>query len=130
VPTQCEVTYINNIASGKVWSDHGDLHKVLSVLKEPSGFLEKAETTQLVTTFRMTDSTGVERGRLHIVAQPAFQVADHTPALVLTLTARGNPYDAEEGGVMSFMHLGHEWIVKGFTSVTTEAMHRVWGRHA
>lgn len=130
VPTQCEVTYINNIPSGGAWRDHSELYKVLSVLKAPAGFLERPETTQVVAAFRMTDSLGAARGRLHIVAQPAFQASDHSPALVLTLTARGNPYDPEEGGVMSFMRLGHEWVVNGFTSATTEAMHHEWGRNA
>jgi uncharacterized protein (TIGR04255 family) len=129
-PTQCEVTYINSIRSGSSWSDHGDLHRVLSLVAQPTGFLSRAETTQLSTAFRMRDENGNDRGRLHIAAQPAFAVEDGSPALVLTLTARGAPYSATEDGLLSFLRLGHQWVVEGFTSVTTESMHQEWGRHA
>jgi uncharacterized protein (TIGR04255 family) len=128
--TQCEVTYINNIKSGSVWADHGDLHEVISLLNKPSGSLGRAETTQFATAFRMSDNEAVERGRLHVTAQPAFQVADNAPVLVLTLVARGAPYTPGEDGVLSFLRLGHEWVVEGFTAVTTNAMHHEWGRLA
>jgi uncharacterized protein (TIGR04255 family) len=126
--TQCEVTYINNIKSDGVWHDHGELHRVLSLLKRPSGFLRHSETTQLATTFRLRDADGVDRGRLHVNAQPAFQVTDNSPALVLTLVARGAPYSPDDDGVLSFLRLGHQWVVEGFTSLTTNAMHKEWRR--
>ncbi len=124
---QCEVTYINNIPSGPVWKNHGDLHNVLTLLSRPTGFLQEPETTALTTSFLMVDEDQRARGRLHVSAQPAFQRSDNQPALVLTITGRGNAFDESEDGVLSFLQLAHEWIVKGFTSVTTEAMHREWG---
>lgn len=130
VPIQCEVTYINSIRSGAGWSDHGDLHKVLSVLAPPHGFLDRPETTQFATAFRIRDNDANERGRLHVTAQPAFDVADNSPALVLTLVARGAPFSPTEEGLLSFLRLGHEWVVAGFTSVTTEPMQQEWERHA
>lgn len=126
-PLQCEVTYINNIPSGAVWKTHGDLHEVLSVLNETFGFLGKPETTELTTSFLILDNEKRTRGRLHVSAQPAFQRTDNKPALVLTITGRGAAFDETEAGVLSFLQLAHEWVVKGFTAITTEAMHREWG---
>lgn len=130
VPIQVEVSYINSIGSGVQWHDHGDLHKVLTVVAPSQGLLAGAETTQLATAFRIRDEHDQVRGRLHVTAQPAFDVATNRPVLVLTLTARGAPHPATEDGVLSFLRLGHEWIVKGFTSLTTEPMHQEWGRRA
>ena len=130
VPIQCEVTYINSIRSGAHWADHGDLHKVLSLVPPPHGFLDRPETSQVAAAFRIRDSEGKERGRLHVTAQPAFDVADNSPALVLTLAARGAPFSPTEDGLLSFLRLGHQWVVEGFTSVTTESMQEEWERHA
>jgi uncharacterized protein (TIGR04255 family) len=123
---QCEVTYINNIASGGAWKDHGDLDKVLVVLSTPREFLPRPETAQLAMAFRMEDRDGVETGRLHITAQPAFLRADNAPVLVLTLTARGAPPSRDENGALEFLRLGHEWVVRGFTAITTDEMHKEW----
>jgi len=129
-PTQCEVTYINSIRSSKAWADHGDLHRVLSILAPPQGFLSRMDTTQMSTAVRIRDENAQDRGRLHITAQPAFDVEDNQPALVLTLTARGAPDPATEEGLLALLRLGHKWVVEGFTSVTTVPMHEEWERHA
>jgi hypothetical protein len=67
-------------------------------------------------------------GRLHIAAEPAFRRSDSSPIVVLTLTARGRPLGVGLDGVLAFLDLGHEWIVRAFDSVTTSKMHRIWGR--
>jgi hypothetical protein len=48
--------------------------------------------------------------------------------LQLTLTARGRPRRPELGASLEWFDLGHEWIVKGSTDLTTAAMHKIWRR--
>ncbi len=67
-------------------------------------------------------------GRLHAELQPARRVSDGSRILVLNLTARGRPLGEGIDGALRFMDRGREWIVRAFTSLTTECQHRVWGK--
>ena len=127
-PRQCEVTYINQIRPGAVWADHSDLDKVLTLVGSPSEFLPHLESLQMTTTYRMRDAGEVDRGRLHVSVQPAFQREDNVPIIILTLVSRGEPIGAGEDGMLQFLRMGHEWAVRGFAAVTTTAMHEEWGR--
>ncbi|HUE08033.1 MAG TPA: hypothetical protein VMP41_11445, partial [Acidimicrobiales bacterium] len=60
--------------------------------------------------------------------QPAFQREDNQPVIALTLLARGAPRTTDATGVVEFLRLGHEWIVRGFADLTTAAMHDEWER--
>jgi uncharacterized protein (TIGR04255 family) len=126
---QCEVTYINQIKPNGVWQSHGDLDKVLSVIGSAHEFLPRPETTQTSVAFLIT-TEGVRRGRLHVNVQPAFQREDNSPSVIVTITARGEPIGEGEDGIMAFLRLGHEWVVRGFAGVTTSDMHDEWGRTA
>jgi uncharacterized protein (TIGR04255 family) len=127
---QCEITYVNHIAQ------HGlrELGEVQRVIAPWSGqysddFLKQPEDLGFNIRYRMNDDEGKPRGRLHIQLQPGFNRADQKPLLVLTLTARGRPTAEGIPGVFGFMDLGREWIVRGFTSITTKQMHtEVWRR--
>jgi uncharacterized protein (TIGR04255 family) len=126
--TQCEVTYINRIDAGDAWQTHGDMDKVLNIVAAPHEFLPRPETEQVSLAFSMHEEGSGDRGRLHVVVQPAFLRADNAPVILLTLTARGRPPSADEEGARQFFGRGHEWVVRGFAAITTEGMHRVWGR--
>ena len=128
VARQCEVTYINQIRRGSVSWDHGKLDQVVTLIRAPHGFLPRPETSQLSTSYRIKDSDGVERGRLHVTVQPAFEKLDNEPLVILTLVARGEPIGPGDAGVLSFLRLGHEWVVRGFADLTTKQMHRQWER--
>ena len=65
-------------------------------------------------------------GRLHVSVEPRFQ--DEHPFFRMSLTARGRPAGTDFDGVRRFLDVGREWIVKGFTDFTTEAMHKLWRR--
>jgi len=44
------------------------------------------------------------------------------------LTVRGAPQTQDSNGVFGLLDKGHEAIVRGFTSITTAEMHKVWER--
>jgi len=129
-PNQCEVTYVNIIPTGEGWQNHGDLDKVLTVFsaRYSDDQLGKPEESVVSLQFVLKDEGGEPVGRLHIAANPVVQVSDNQAAFRLSLTARGKPQGDGIEGVMEFLDRGHEAIVRGFASITTTEMHKVWKR--
>ncbi len=121
---QCEVTYVNHIVAGEVWSSHCEIEKVLKLWKHPEDpYPGRAEDAVVHARFPIREKAGAPVGRLHVEVQPAVRNSDGSPMFVLTLTARGMV-----GGGTEFFDLGREWIVRSFAAVTTEEMQRLWGR--
>lgn len=129
-PNQCEVTYVNHIISGKAWKTHRDLAEVMTVFKDSfsDSFLQKPEDVALRLRFVIPDDSGQPVGRLHVAIEPGYRSDNEEPVFMLNLTARGAPLGDGIGGVLSFLDLGREWVVRGFASVTTSKMHSEWGR--
>lgn len=135
VANQCEVTYINHIGSGSTWKKHAELGEVLAPWRSDYSHesLPECESIQLSCRYLIEIEDGGERtpiGRLHVDLQPALRVSDNKPIFAMNLTARGKPLGEGIEGSMNFLDLGHERIVRGFTALTTERMHKEWGLHA
>jgi uncharacterized protein (TIGR04255 family) len=130
---QVEVTYINHIVAGEGWRNHSELHKIISPLSASysDGFLNSIEDGNMAIRYRISDENtgaGTSLGRLYVEVQSAYRKNDQMPLFVLNLTARGKPIGDGVDGAFAFLNIGREWIVRGFTSVTTNEMHRVWRR--
>lgn len=127
--TQCEVTYINHIEPPP--ESDGGLGEILSLASTASGmFLPQPAQQRHLAVYPISTASGDRCGRLHVTALPGLRRSDGLPILALNLTARGFPLGDGENGIMEFMRLGREWVVRGFVDVTTERMHEVWGRRA
>jgi len=129
-PNQCEITYVNHIVAGQGWKNHAELGEVLTVF-EPrytDEFLSLPEDVHIKLSHLMVDSAGEPLGRLHVQVEPVFRRDDDRPMWLLNLTARGRPDGEGIDGVLRFLDIGREWVVRGFASVTTEKMHKIWGR--
>ncbi|CAN5122272.1 hypothetical protein BH11CYA1_BH11CYA1_16170 [soil metagenome] len=128
-PTQVDITYVNHIVSGEGWEKFGEIQKVMNVqaLEYSDSFLMEAESISHSERhiIRFADKPV---GRLHITAEPAYRAADGKPILNLNLIARGFPLSGNIDGVLNFLDLGREYIVRGFASVTRPEMHKIWGR--
>ncbi|HUX66706.1 MAG TPA: TIGR04255 family protein [Terriglobales bacterium] len=126
---QCEVSYINHIRPFAGFNPHADVARLLRVgyAWTATAFLPNPEDTAPQFRFVMRGTDGAEVGRLHVTAQPAWRREDHSPILILTLTARGAPLGEGVDGAFAFLDLGRRWIVKGFEDLTTEEMHQKWG---
>ena len=129
-PNQCEVTYVNVIPAGEGWQKHAELGKVCTLFTsqysdEGAGDLEEAAVSG---KYVLKDDALRPVGRLHFAINPAIRLSDQTPALRLTLTARGAPLGESIDGVLGFLDQGHDAIVKTFTSITTPEMHKIWKR--
>jgi uncharacterized protein (TIGR04255 family) len=129
-PYQCEISYINPIQIGLGLEDFGQLHRLIAPwsgqFSEP--FLADPESVSIAVRFLMTDTSGKTAGRLHISANPVQSQVDGTSAVLLQLAARGRPYDQSIDGVLQFLDLGHDWIVRAFAAITTPEMHDLWER--
>jgi len=130
VPNQCEVTYVNHLECGFGWERHGQVDKAIAVWSShlSDDFLPEPENVKFAVRYVIQDDQGNAAGRLHVSLQPANRLTDRKAIIALELTARGRPLKEGIEGALQFLDLGHEWIVRGFTSITTTEMHEIWGR--
>lgn len=126
---QGEITYVNHIIPGDAGTDHKDPHRIVRYWNPlTQGFLPPPEDISF--NVRQVIRTRDQRvaGRLHTSLQAGWRSDDKAPIYILELTARGAPQSPDVIGVTDFFDLGREWIVKGFTEITTDEMHALWRR--
>jgi uncharacterized protein (TIGR04255 family) len=129
VPLQCELTYVNHVIADRGRGAPQDLSNMITLWsgETSEAYLPEPEDVRLAWQYKFEESNAA-LGRLHVHLQPALRTADRTPLLMLQLLARGAPAGDGIEGVLAFADRAHEWIVRGFTAITTENMHRVWER--
>ncbi len=123
---QCQNQYVNHLPLGEGWDTVGDWHRVLRPLAalEKLDFLPTPEIGQLNLSFLMPE----KKGRLRVTANLAARKKDGKHIIVLDLLARGKPDSSDTPDIILWMNLGREWIVRGFTDITTDSMHKLWLR--
>jgi uncharacterized protein (TIGR04255 family) len=120
---QVELTYINSIPE----IVDGPVGDVLVGLGWPRlHTLGAPEQLRAVASFQVPD-VGLDPVRLHLSVEPGSDTAGN-PTAFLTLSVRGAPITTSDEDLMSFLDAAHEYIVRSFTEVTTEPMHRKWER--
>jgi len=130
VPNQCEVTYVNHIISGAGWGRHAELGEILTVwtTRYSDNLLSEPEDVAFGVRYIIPGGDGSPLGRLLVSVNPTYRTEDDRPIYVLVLTARGRPISGGIEGALGFLDIGREWIVRGFTSLTSMRMHEIWGR--
>lgn len=127
-PFECELTYTNHIPKGQGWETIDDLDKVLSDFcwRPMRGrFLPRPVNTAWQAAFALPE----DQGRLHVKLSQATRKTDTIPLLVLELSARGSGKEKSIEKAWDWFSTAHEWIVKGFTDITTPDMQkRYWER--
>lgn len=128
VPNQCEVAYINLISIEGVLDPWAQFDRIFTVWSEKysDDFLVRAENTRFDVRFVLGE--GEPWGRLHISAQPAIYKPNSQPVVRLTLTARGTPASENISSAFDWLDQGRDAVVRAFASMTTEDMHKYWGR--
>lgn len=131
-PTLCEVLYVNHIESGKGWTRHGELPKILELcrLAYSEGLPPEPEELRMAGSFLIPGVGDEPAGRLRFDIEPGYRRSDEHPAFRLNVMARGRPDGEGIEGVLRFMDKGREWVVRGFTALTSAEMHKVWGRRS
>jgi uncharacterized protein (TIGR04255 family) len=125
-PNQCEVTYVNIIDSLSA----SELQEAIAWVggNSSDGFLGAPEDAEITLRYLLRDEKGSPWGRLHIAASSVIRASDEKPVVRLTATVRGTPPIAGSDKVVQFLDQEHEAVVKGFTSITTPQIHRLWER--
>lgn len=124
--SQCEVSYINHFEKNREWEDISELHEVIRLWAQavPDSFLPPPNTVRLNTTYDLPE----DRGTLRVSVTPAIRHSDAKEILQFTLTAKGSPVSSELDDLLNWFDLGREWVVRGFTDLTTSKMHELWER--
>lgn len=133
VISQAEVTYVNPIPIAELGLPR-DLARLVAPWSgvNSNGFLPPAEDIRLGLRFPISESSNAEPvGRLYIEGNSALHQSPGSTGAnevyMLQLFARGRPLGEGLLGALAFMDLGHDWVVNGFTSLTTDVMHEKWG---
>jgi uncharacterized protein (TIGR04255 family) len=125
-PNQCEITYVNQIPF--VEDGPNPITDSLSMLQVPDNFpAGSPEDVGMQVRFVLANADGQSIGRLIVQAGTAITPAG-IPMFQLMLTVRGRPSTADIRGVREFMDRGRKIIVDNFTAITTDRMHKLWGR--
>ena len=124
-PSICEVLYVNHLGADQGWSAAEDTAALIA----PWGgtmsdeFLPENPHEGFLLHYHLPDG----QGWLNIDAWTTDTRTDER-LMVLTLVSRGSASSPNLDGALDFMDLAHEWIVRGFTSVTTMEAHKKWRR--
>jgi uncharacterized protein (TIGR04255 family) len=134
---QCDLTYVNHIAPSGVWTGPAESSKVFPglALGLEVGPHRSVDSIGFRARQELFDPKGAFVGRLHIqldsgLTSPTAEMPEPEPRFVLQLIARGGPLGKGINGLLAFLDFGHDAIVTTFDKITSDAMHRVWGRIA
>ena len=126
-PIEYELSYINHIPKGEGWDTIEDLPKILSDFnweRGPERFLPNPVTLAWKSEFLLQK----KMGRLFVTLNQATRIEDKVPLFVLELRAHGIDESADLDTCLKWFDVAHEWIVRGFTDITTPEVHRIWER--
>lgn len=127
-PVQYELTYINHIPQGDGWTALSNLRNVFPdfAWRAPDQrFLPVPENINWQTSFVLPEQSG----RLHASIRLGKRRSDQRATFLFELTARGISEDRSRSAMWSWFDVAHEWIVRGFTDLTGEELHKtLWRR--
>lgn len=123
---QYELSYINHIEEGGEAFPAGT-EQFLPLFSWKSAqselFLPKPSSARVHLTFTLPEA----KGRLHVSLAHGLRPLDNKQILVMDLTARG-PAKSDWSDLEDWFSLAHEWIVRGFTALTSTEAHKRWRR--
>ncbi len=130
-PSQCEVTYINQIAFGDEIEPEDKFDQIFTVWQEAysNDYLKRIERAQFAASYVIPSGDHREPlGRLHAQAQTAIVRTTSKRVIQFTLTFRGKPQNDTVESAFEWLDRGQEVVVRSFTAMTRKEMHVVWGR--
>lgn len=127
-PLQYEMTYINHIPKGDGWENIGEIGELFPDFtfgSKEARFLPEPNTINWRTTFILPQNAA----RMHVVIRNVKMRDSGKPVILLELTVRGIGSDKSIEGMWTWFDLAREWIVRGFSDITSERVQReVWRR--
>lgn len=121
----CEISYVNHLEIGREFARFEDVTRVFPFWGLRAGsFLPAPEVGGFHMSFPMPN----EMGDLDVKLQPAIRNADLKNILQFELSAKGLVKKGKIKHAFRWLDVGHEWIVRGFTELTSPEMHAMWER--
>lgn len=126
-PNQCELHYINIIKlDGLTGTDQtGDVFTFWAAVSDPK--LDACEDVGVTARYPIRDPEGAPLGRLTAQVVPGIDQMGNR-IIQFSLIVRGPPLAPSMESAVAFMDLARIKIVSAFAVLTTEKMHRIWGR--
>ncbi len=123
---QCELSYVNHIHKGEGWSTICEWRDVFGVIASPDNavLLHNPESVAFSCAYLLPEN----RGRLRVEAKHAVRKQDGEETIALSVVSRGRPDSSTLDAILDWFDVGRNWVVQGFADITTEAMHKRWGR--
>jgi uncharacterized protein (TIGR04255 family) len=120
-PSRYELTYVNEIETlGSIRIEQAV--KLFDWNKIEAEFLPEPQATNIAWSFPLPEAKGVMNVSTNRLTKP-----DGGSAVLLTLACSG-PSAIERYSLEDWFETAHQWIVRGFTDLTTPEAHRVWNR--
>jgi uncharacterized protein (TIGR04255 family) len=120
-PNRYELTYVNEIETlGAIKIDQAV--KLFDWPQVDPKFLPEPQATNIAWSFLLPEAKGVMNVSTNRLTKP-----DGRSTVLLTLACSG-PSANEKYSLDEWFETAHEWIVRGFTDLTTKEAHEVWGR--
>jgi len=126
-PIEYELSYINHIPKGQGWNNIDDLSNIFSDFfwkQTKKRFLPNPVKVSWQTEFPLPE----QKGHLIVNLKQATLTEDKVPLFVLELKARGISESMSREAIREWFDLAHEWIVRGFTDLTTPKIQKIWER--
>jgi uncharacterized protein (TIGR04255 family) len=121
-PTGYELTYVNEIEVSResVAQDVAKCVRMYVPLQKPE-FLPEPASISGLWLYNLPDSKGKLRANLNHLRKP-----DGRESFVLNLSCSGTV--SPKTSMADWFETAHEWIVRGFTDLTTPEAHQKWER--
>ncbi len=126
-PIETELSYINYIPKEEGWDSIDHLPRIFldfAWKKSNKRFLPIPKKMTWEIEFPLQDNMGV----LIVKLKEATIRKDKSPLLVYELTARGICTSTSKKAIREWFDVAHEWIVRGFTDLTTHKIQKIWER--
>ncbi len=126
-PAQFEMTYLNHLPAGIGWESIAHLGNVFPDFcwrTSIDRFLQKPEKLNFRFAFRIPE----DLGRMHISISTATRRPDNVPVIIVELTVRGTSAECSIDSMWVWFDMARDWIVRGFTDITSPQMHAIWQR--
>jgi len=123
---QYELTYINHIVEAGGTYPEAIEHLVPTFSwksAQSTKFLPVPQSALIGLQFSLPDSKGV----LYVSLKHGTRLNDQKGVLIVELTARGAA-KSDWSDLAGWFDVAHEWIVQGFTDLTSPSAHQIWGR--
>jgi uncharacterized protein (TIGR04255 family) len=125
-PTSYELTYVNHIPAGNVWTSVEEVGRVFPDLQWRRQRPRLApESIQWRSSFWLPEQTG----RLHVAIRSAKRMSDEKNVFVFELTVRSSGDVGAPDQMSDWFRKAHDQIVIAFEDLTEPAIQQaVWGR--